>query len=64
MRIGKLTLHTGLVSLFLSLTALTAAAQAPPKSAEELKVRPITAFINLDRAQYRQEIAEHAKMPN
>ncbi len=62
MRIGKLTLRTTLAISLAGLGALAAAAQTPSKSSEKPKVRAITAFINLDRSQYRQQIADALKM--
>jgi uncharacterized protein len=49
------------VLFFVSLTGL---AQAQQKAAaqEKPKIRAITAFINLDRAQYRQQVAEAVTM--
>jgi len=37
-------------------------AKAPAEAAGKAKIRAITAFINLDRAQYRQQIADTVKM--
>lgn len=62
MRIGKFTASAALVLAIVSLGALAAAAQTPPKSSDKPKVRAITAFVNLDRARYQQQIADALKM--
>src|SRR3979490_164073 len=46
------------VLLFFSLTGLAQAQQKAVAAPEKPKIRAITAFINLDRAQYRQEVAD------
>ncbi len=47
--------------LFLSLTGLTRAQQKSAAQANP-KIRAITAFINLDRAQYKEQVADALKM--
>lgn len=53
-----------LISLFVSaISAWPAPAQQKAAAAEEKpKIRAITAFINLDRAQYREQVADALKM--
>jgi uncharacterized protein (UPF0210 family) len=49
----------------LLLVSLTSAAQAQQKNAaaqEKPKIRAITAFINLDRAQYKEQVADALRM--
>jgi uncharacterized protein (UPF0210 family) len=62
--VSKFIRHAALGALTLfSLAVLTASAQlktAPPP--DKPKIRAITAFINLDRAQYQQQIAETLKL--
>jgi uncharacterized protein (UPF0210 family) len=48
--------------LFLSLAGLAQAQQKTAVAQEKPKVRAITAFINLDRAQYQQQVAEAVTM--
>jgi hypothetical protein len=62
MGFAKLALRTAYLALALGVSALAASAQTAPKSLEKPKVRAITAFINLDRAQYRQQVADALKM--
>ena len=62
--------RTLLVLLLFSLTGLVTKAQqktAPPQgktvtSSDKPKIRAITAFINLDRAQYTEQVADALKM--
>lgn len=62
MRTAKLVLRAALAVAIVSLGAVAGSAQAPSKSVEKPKVRAITAFINLDRAQYQQQVADALKM--
>jgi uncharacterized protein (UPF0210 family) len=55
-------LRVALAVAVVSLGAVAGSAQAPPKSVEKPKVRAITAFIILDRAQYQQQVADALKM--
>jgi hypothetical protein len=50
-----------LCAVFLLTSPLGAQRKAPPDPAKP-KIRAITAFINLDRAQYQQQIADALKM--
>jgi uncharacterized protein (UPF0210 family) len=60
----RFSIHRVLFSMLL-LVSLTSAAQAQRNTAaaqEKPKIRAITAFINLDRAQYRQQVADALKL--
>jgi len=65
MRLGKYRFPSLLCAVLIStsICALSSHAQrkAPPDPAKP-KIRAITAFINLDRAQYQQQIADALKM--
>lgn len=50
------------ILLLLSLTAVASAQQKAAPSAEKPKIRAITAFINLDRAQYKEQVADALKL--
>jgi uncharacterized protein (UPF0210 family) len=50
------------ILLFFSLTALAQARQKTAPAPEKPKIRAITAFINLDRAQYKEQVADALKM--
>jgi len=55
----------GQILLFVFLSFFPAAARAQQKSAaamEKPKIRAITAFVSLDRAQYQQQVADALKM--
>jgi len=52
----------GVFLLFLSLAGLAEAQQKTAPAAEKPKIRAITAFINLDRAQYQQQVADALTM--
>ena len=53
-----------ILTLLTSLTLITGIAQAQEKTApaEKPKIRAITAFINLDRTQYQEQVADALKM--
>jgi uncharacterized protein (UPF0210 family) len=53
---------TAILLVLLLSVCRTAQAQEKTASAEKPKVRAITAFINLDRAQYQQQVADALKM--
>src|SRR4029077_19325409 len=63
MRLGKVRFSALLcvVSIFLVFSAAHAQRKAPPDPARP-KIRAITAFINLDRAQYQQQVADAMTM--
>jgi uncharacterized protein (UPF0210 family) len=53
---------TGVFLLLLSLAGLAQAQQRAAPSPEKPKIRAITAFINLDRAQYKEQVADALKL--
>jgi uncharacterized protein (UPF0210 family) len=53
---------TSVFLLLLSLAGLAQAQQRAAPSPERPKIRAITAFINLDRAQYREQVADALKL--
>src|SRR5271163_88067 len=64
--IGSARLFLRCVSLLLMLALVCVSALAQSKTAPEhkQKIRAITAFVNLDRAEYQQQIADAVKMLN
>ncbi len=50
------------ILLFFSLTGLAQAQQKTAPVQEKPKIRAITAFINLDRAQYKEQVADALKL--
>src|SRR6266404_2640074 len=61
MRLGTLRFCVLLCSVFILTSPARAQRKAPPDPARP-KIRAITAFINLDRAQYQQQIADAMTM--
>ncbi len=57
--IRRIMLFVGLVFLFLPASPAQQKIAPPP---DRPKIRAITAFINLDRAQYREQVADALKM--
>src|SRR5882757_11165332 len=57
MRLGTLRFCVLLCSVFILTSPAQAQRKAPPDPARP-KIRAITAFINLDRAQYQQQVAD------
>ena len=53
---------TSVFLLLLSLAGLAQAQQRAAPSPEKPKIRAITAFINLDRAQYKEQVADALKL--
>jgi uncharacterized protein (UPF0210 family) len=50
------------ILLFFSVTGPVVAQQKAPAAQEKPKIRAITAFINLDRAQYKEQVADALKL--
>src|SRR5712671_7638277 len=61
MRLGTLRFCVLLCSVFILASPSQAQRKAPPDPARP-KIRAITAFINLDRTQYQQQVADALKM--
>jgi len=61
MRLGTIRFSIPLCTVLLCISPANAQRKAPPDPAKP-KIRAITAFINLDRAQYQQQIADAMKM--
>src|SRR5258708_16063508 len=61
MRLGTLRFCVLLCSVFVLTSPAQAQRKAPPDAARP-KIRAITAFINLDRAQYQQQVADAMTM--
>src|SRR6266850_5875757 len=61
MRLGTLRFCVLLCSVFILISPSQAQRKAPPDPARP-KIRAITAFINLDRAQYQQQVADAMTM--
>ena len=61
MRPGTIRFSILLCAVLICICPATAQRKAPPDPAKP-KIRAITAFINLDRAQYQQQIADTMKM--
>src|SRR6267143_1587407 len=61
MRFGTLRFSVLLCSVFILTSPAQAQRKAPPDPARP-KIRAITAFINLDRAQYQQQVADAMTM--
>jgi uncharacterized protein (UPF0210 family) len=61
MRLGTFRVSALLCAVLLFISPLQAQRKAPPDPGKP-KIRAITAFINLDRTQYQQQIAEAVKM--
>src|SRR5260370_1130164 len=61
MRLGTLRFCVVLCSVFILTSPSQAQRKAPPDPARP-KIRAITAFINLDRAQYQQQVADAMTM--
>jgi len=61
MRLGTLRFCVLLCSVFILTSPAQAQRKAPPDPARP-KIRAITAFINLDRAQYQQQVADAMTM--
>ena len=57
MRLGTLRFCVLLCSVFILISPSQAQRKAPPDPARP-KIRAITAFINLDRGQYQQQVAD------
>jgi uncharacterized protein (UPF0210 family) len=61
MRPGTIRFSIFLCAVLICISPATAQRKAPPDPAKP-KIRAITAFINLDRTQYQQQIADTMKM--
>jgi uncharacterized protein (UPF0210 family) len=61
MRLGTIRFSILLCTALICISPANAQRKAPPDPAKP-KIRAITAFINLDRAQYQQQIADTMKM--
>src|SRR6267143_6564627 len=61
MRFGTLRFSVLLCSVFILTSPAQAQRKAPPDPARP-KIRAITAFINLDRGQYQQQVADAMTM--
>src|ERR1700704_7173058 len=61
MRLGRLRFCVLLCSVFILTSPAQAQRKAPPDPARP-KIRAITAFINLDRAQYQQQVTDAMTM--
>jgi uncharacterized protein (UPF0210 family) len=61
MQLGTIRFSTLLCAALICISPANAQRKAPPDPAKP-KIRAITAFINLDRAQYQQQIADTMKM--
>ncbi len=53
---------SSLILLLLSLSGVASAQQKTAAATEKPKIRAITAFINLDRTQYREQVADALKL--